>query len=173
MNILIKLYLSFFKIGLFGFGGGYAMISLIEEELIKHNWLDVNKLIDIIAISEMTPGSIAINSATFVGYRIADFGGAIMATLGVISPSFILVILLAIFYHKVKNNNSITDLLESLRPAVIALIIAVSYIIGKTAITDWKGVLIAGVTLSILIKTEVHPLFIILLSGISGIFLYI
>src|SRR5690554_6415833 len=105
MKILLQLFASFFKIGAFSFGGGYAMLPLLEKEFIdKHNWLTTADFIDILAISEMTPGPIAINSATFLGYNVAGILGAIVSTLAVVLPSFIIITLMFKFIRKFKSS---------------------------------------------------------------------
>lgn len=103
MGTLIKLFISFFKIGAFSFGGGYAMLPLIEEEIIQvHNWLTATEFIDIIAVSEMTPGPIAVNSGTFLGYKIAGVIGSVVATTAVVLPSFLVMTLIFIFINRFK-----------------------------------------------------------------------
>ncbi|MTI58976.1 MAG: chromate transporter [Firmicutes bacterium] len=172
MKTLISLYLSFFKIGLFGFGGGYAMISLIQDELQKHGWLSLDEFIDVIAIAEMTPGPIAINSGTFVGFKISSLWGAIVATIGVVTPSFILVIILASTFKKFSDSLYLNRMLKFLQPVIIGLIIAVAFSLSRVSIVDFKGVIICLVVLITMIKTEIHPILIIIMSGLSGALLY-
>ncbi len=124
MKILLELFFSFFKIGMFSFGGGYAMLPLIEREIVHNkHWINYKSFIDIIGISQMTPGPIAINSATFVGYNVAGFKGSLMATLGVITFSFILVTVATHFIIKFKESNALKSALMGMRPALIGLII--------------------------------------------------
>lgn len=172
MNLLIQLYLSFLKIGLFGFGGGYAMISLIQDELVQRGWLSIERYIDIIAIAEITPGPIAINSGTFVGFSVSSFWGAFFATLGVITPSFVLVILLARFFGKVKDSPHVNAILQLLRPAVIGLILAAAFSFGKSNIIDWKSLLISITVFTTMLKTKINPIMLIILSGITGIIIF-
>lgn len=121
--IYIQLFFSFFQIGLFSFGGGYAALPLIQEQVVtSHEWLSIGEFTDLITISQMTPGPIAINSATFVGIKIAGIGGALCATLGCIFPSCILVSILAYIYTKYQDMKLLKGTLASLRPAVVALI---------------------------------------------------
>ena len=121
--IYLHLFWSFFKIGMFSIGGGYAAMPLIQNEVVTLNkWLTLKEFADIITISQMTPGPIAINSATFVGIQVAGFPGAIIATLGCVTPSFIIVISLARLYFKYRKLNIIKGILDGLRPAVISLI---------------------------------------------------
>ncbi len=172
MPLLMQLFLSFFKIGLFGFGGGYAMVSLIQDELTFHGWLSMKTFVDIIAIAEMTPGPIAINSGTFVGYKVLSFLGAISATVGVVAPSFILVITLAHFFEKVKESPYVNAMLDFLRPAVIGLILAAAISFGESSLVDWKGFLIAGGVFLAMLKTKISPILLIVIAGAVGIILY-
>mgnify|MGYP000191630197 CR=1 FL=1 len=171
-KLLTGLYLSFFKIGLFGFGGGYAMISLIQEELEQYGWLNMEEFIDVIAIAQITPGPIAINSGTFVGYKISAFLGALTATIAVITPSFILVLILARFYNKIKSSELINTVLSYLRPTVIGLIIIAAFSIAKTSITDYTGIIIAISVVVLMLKTRVNPILVIVLAGLSGMVIY-
>ena len=119
----LQLFISFFQIGLFSIGGGYAALPLIQEQVVNlHGWMDMTQFIDIITISQMTPGPIAINAATFVGIKTAGIGGAIVATVGCVTPSCIIVLVLAAVYYRFRNLHTIKGVLSGLRPAVVALI---------------------------------------------------
>ena len=121
--LYLQLFWSFFQIGLFSIGGGYAAMPLIQNQVVDlHHWLTLSEFTDLITISQMTPGPIAINPATFVGIRIGGVGGALVSTLGCILPSLIIVMTLAYFYTKYKNIAVIQGVLSGLRPAVVALI---------------------------------------------------
>ena len=123
--IYIQLFLSFLQIGLFSFGGGYAAMPLIQEQIVDtHGWLSMSEFTDLITISQMTPGPIAINSATFVGIKIAGLAGAAVATAGCILPSCVIVTLLAKIYLKYRNVKTFQSVLDALRPAVVAMIAA-------------------------------------------------
>lgn len=172
LKVLFDLLISFFKIGLFGFGGGYAMISLIQNELLAHGWLSMEEFINIIAIAEMTPGPIAINSGSYVGLKIAGLPGSIIATTAVVIPSFFLVLLLAHFYKQIRESRYIKGLLLYLRPTVIALILAAAISIARTSIIDIKSIIIVLGTFFLLHRTKVHPITIIILAGVSGALLY-
>lgn len=124
MTNLIKLFLTFFKIGLFTFGGGYAMIPMIIEETKQFNVLSENDIIDFIAISESTPGPFAINIATFIGYSENGIIGAIAATFGVVLPSFIIILLLVNIIEKVKDNKYFKSIIKTIMPLVIGLILS-------------------------------------------------
>lgn len=121
--IYLELFLSFFQIGLFSIGGGYAAMPLIQSQVVdRHSWLTMQQFADIIAIAEMTPGPIAINSATFVGIRVAGIPGAIVATIGCVFPSCVIVMTLAYIYYRFKGLKAVQGILNGLRPAVVAMI---------------------------------------------------
>lgn len=126
--ILIYLFVTFFKIGLFSFGGGYAMIPLIQAEMQDAGWIDAKEFADLVSISQITPGPIGVNAATYVGYKTAGVAGSVCATTGVFIPSFLLIIIAAHFLRKFTNNRIIESVFKGLRPATIGLIaVAVSF----------------------------------------------
>ena len=144
MNLLVKLFISFFKIGAFSFGGGYAMLPLIEDEIIKvHGWLTTSEFVDILAIAEMTPGSIAVNGATFLGYKVAGVGGSIVATIAVVLPSFIVMSLIFHFVEKFKKSPYVDWIFTGIRPIVLGLIASAAVVVGKNAFIDIKSIFIA------------------------------
>jgi chromate transporter len=123
--MLLKLFTTFFKIGLFSFGGGFAMIPLIQREVIeRHKWIDDKDFLDMLVLAQSTPGPIAVNTAVFVGYKTRGVLGAIAATLGTILPSFIVILLLALFFAEVRENRYVDAAFRAMRPAVVALIVA-------------------------------------------------
>ena len=175
--IYLQLFLSFLQIGLFSFGGGYAAMPLIQEQIVDtHGWLSMSEFTDLITISQMTPGPIAINSATFVGIKIAGLAGAAVATAGCILPSCVIVTLLAKIYLKYRNVKTFQSVLDSLRPAVVAMIAAAGVSILTSAFwqnadkiilaeTDWSMVLIFLICLILLIKAKWNPILVMLLAG--------
>ena len=123
--MLLKLFTTFFKIGLFSFGGGFAMIPLIQREVIeRHKWINSKDFVDMLVLAQSTPGPIAVNTAVFVGYKTAGIAGAVAATLGTILPSFIVILLLALFFAEVRENRYVDAAFRAMRPAVVALIVA-------------------------------------------------
>lgn len=173
MKMLINLFLSFFKIGVFAYGGGYAMIPLIEREIVTtNNWISPSQFLDIIGISQMTPGPIAINSATFVGYRINGFWGSVFATVGVVTFSFILVSIATHYMIKFKNSIILKNALIGMRPALIGLIISAFISLASESYTDIKSVVIGCIILLISLKSKIHPILIIVLSGVLGVVFY-
>lgn len=134
--IYLQLFWSFFKIGMFSFGGGYAMIPLIQEEIQAHGWVEAKEFADIVAISQMTPGPIAVNAATYIGVKTAGVLGSVFATLGVSLPSFILIVVIANFLVKFKESRVIESALKGIRPATTGLISsAVVFFAGMSIIT--------------------------------------
>lgn len=123
--LLFQLFITFFKIGLFSFGGGFAMIPLIQREVIEKNgWINEKDFLDMLVLAQSTPGPIAVNTAVFVGYKTAGTMGAIMAALGTVLPSFIVILLLALFFVEVRENRYVDAAFRAMRPAVVALIVA-------------------------------------------------
>ena len=167
--ILLELFFSFLQIGAFSFGGGYAAMPLIQAQVVtKYHWLSMAEFTDLITISQMTPGPIAINSATFVGIKIAGVPGALVATMGCILPSCIIVTLIAALYLKYRNLSLLRGILGSLRPAVVALIASAGISILITAFwgrssavslagTNWDLVLIFLICVILLQKCKLNP----------------
>lgn len=170
-----QLWWVYLKIGIFGFGGGYAMLSLIQFEVVdKHGWLSLQEFTDVVAISQMTPGPIGINSATYIGYTVTgNIWGAIIATIAVCLPSFLLVLLISYFFVKFKNNRYVTAAFSGLRPMTVGLIGAAALIMmnGDNFI-DYKSVLIFLSAFFLTWKYKLHPILMICLAGIAGLFLY-
>ena len=169
--ILTRLFWEFFKIGAFTFGGGYAMIPLIEKEIVnKYHWLTMEQFTDLIAISEMTPGPVAVNSATFVGYRVAKFWGAVASTLGVILPSFLVIWTISSVFFQFQNNPIVQAAFKGLRPAVLGLIIVAVLSVGKVSIlSGYKSLIIVFGTIIALSIFKIHPILVLVISAIVGI----
>ncbi len=171
--ILLKLFLSFFKIGAFTFGGGYAMIPLIQKEVITNQqWLTTREFIDIIAVAEMTPGPIAINSATFLGYKVSGVFGSIVATLGVVLPSFIVIGIIFYFLSKLRESPNVEQAFKGIRPVVLGLIATAAIEVGKDAIIDFKSIIIAGIVFYLVSVKEKSPIVGIAVAGVMGIIFY-
>jgi len=171
--LLLKLYLAFLKIGTFGFGGGYAMLPLIQREIVDYNaWLSQTDFMDIIGISQMTPGPIAINAATFVGYRTGGILGSVLSTLGVVTTSFILISFANYFFNKFKNSKILANALKGMRPALIGLIISVFITLSYESYRDLYSLIIAAIIGFLLYKTKIHPILIIVIAGFLGILFY-
>lgn len=177
MSVLWQLLVSFFQVGLFSFGGGYAAMPLIQNQIVTlHEWLSMSEFTDLITISQMTPGPIAVNSATFVGIKIAGIPGALIATLGCILPSCIIVMILAKLYLKYRNLDVLQKVLKRLRPAVIAMIasagvsILVTAFFGESAVTltniSWLMVAIFVICYVLLAKVRMNPILVMVLAGV-------
>ncbi len=182
INLYITLFLSFFKIGLFGFGGGYAMLPLIQHEVVNvHHWISVSDFTSIVAISQTTPGPIAFNSATYIGYTaVSNMGfpiiqgiiGSAVCTLAVSLPSFIIMTAVCSFFFKVKNNQWVRAALLVLKPAIIGLIASAALmLINNANFIDYKSWIIF-VVVFIASRKKINPILLILLSGVSGLLLY-
>ncbi len=179
--ILLELFLTFFKIGAFTFGGGYAMLPFIQEEVYSHGWMSAETLVDFVAVAESTPGPFAINMATFVGTEKGGILGAICATLGVALPSFIIILIVATVYEKFKKSKTVAGCMKGLKPAVIGLIAAALLSVGETVffpdtvtLDVFKSIetyisLVLFVAMSVLSFKKVHPIIIIIISAIVGI----
>ncbi|MCH4286682.1 MULTISPECIES: chromate transporter [Bacillota] len=177
--IFLQLFWSFLQIGLFSVGGGYAAMPLIQNQVVSiHNWLTMTEFSDIITISQMTPGPIAINSATFVGIQVAGFPGAIVATIGCVFPSIVLMLLLGYLYYKYSDLKIIQGVLQGLRPAVVSLIAAAGISIGILAFwgesgimlekTDILAVVIFAVCVFVLRKWKPSPTTVMIVAGVIG-----
>lgn len=171
--ILGELFWSFFKVGLFSFGGGYGMLPFIQQEIIVvRGWLTTEQFMDIVAISQITPGPVAINTATFVGYRVAGTAGSTAATLGVVLPSFIVITILTVLIAKYGRLDPVERIFFGLRPVVVALIAYTAFFLGKTALPDLKSWLIGGGVFFAAKFSKLHPILIILLAALAGILAY-
>lgn len=184
--IYLELFWSFFQIGLFSVGGGYAAMPIIEHQVVElHGWMTMQEFVDIITISQMTPGPIAVNSATFVGIQIAGLPGAIIATLGCIFPSCIIVLTLAWVYSRYRNLSVVQGVLGGLRPAVVAMIasaglsILVLSLWNGAAVSlnpadlDWVSLLLFVGALFALRRWKLNPIYAMLACGGIGLVLYL
>lgn len=174
--LYLKLFYVFFKIGLFSFGGGYAILSLIQKDVVEtYGWVTTSEFTEIVALSQITPGPIAINSATYLGYTVTgSVWGSFFTTLGVVLPSFLIVSIILIFLNKFRKSVIVQRGFKALRPVVLGLILAAGLsLLKKENFIDYKSIIIfiGSIILSIKYKVGIIPL--IIGSGILGIFLYI
>ncbi len=167
--IVFQLFYVFMKIGVFTFGSGYAMLALAEKELVQvRGWLTPDQFSDAVALSEVTPGPIMVNLATFVGIRQQGIPGAIMATLGLITPPIIAIILITKFYLGYRDHEMVRKAFEGLRPAVVGLIIVVVIRLWGASVTDYRGLLVAaGVVGAVL--AGLHPILAVVGGGLAGL----
>ncbi len=178
---LIKLFLAFLKIGAFTFGGGYAMIAMTQAEAERQGWLTGEELVDFIALSESTPGPLAVNMATFVGMRTGGVLGAIIATLGIILPSFIIILIIAKCFEKYEKSKAVGGIMSGLKPAVVGMIGAAFISVARavffpsgvsvSAFSDVSFWVFLGLSAaaSVLAFRKMHPIKIILFSAVIGI----
>ena len=179
--IYLQLFLSFLQIGMFSFGGGYAAMPLIQGQVVQaHQWMTMSEFTDLITISQMTPGPIAVNSATFVGIKIAGIPGALAATLGCILPSCIIVTILARLYLRYRKMDMLQGILGTLRPAVVALIGSAGVLILISAFwgssqqmtldqTKWSMVVIFLICFWLIWKKKKNPILVMILAGIMNV----
>lgn len=172
--IYLQLFISFFKIGVFAFGGGYAIITLIQHEIITHGWMTQSELTDIIAISQMTPGPIGINSATYVGYVASgNIWGAVVATFAITLPSFLIMITITRFFMVMQKNRYMQYALQGLRPMVVGMIAAAAILLmNRENFIDYKSYILFGLAFMASLFFRVHPILIIIGTGVLGFVLY-
>jgi len=174
LKLLIEIFITFFKIGSFTFGGGYAMIPLIEKEVVENKkWVTPEEVVDVFAVAQSMPGAIAINSSTFIGYKISGKKGAIVATLGVILPSFLIITLIAIFFSKFQNAPAVEAVFSGIRPAIVGLISFAAVKVSKTSIVDWTGLILAILSSFSVVFFDVHAAFAILGGATAGLAIFI
>ena len=166
--MLFRLFITFFKIGLFSFGGGFAMIPLIQREVIEKNrWIDEKDFLDMLVLAQSTPGPIAVNTAVFVGYKTAGTMGAIAATLGTVLPSFIVILLLALFFVEVRDNRYVDAAFRAMRPAVVALIVAP--LMGLVKGMKWYLMALSAVVAVAVWYFGVSPIYFIAAGVVVGV----
>ena len=177
-NIYLELWLTFMKIGAFTFGGGWAMISIIEREIVdNHKWIEKDEFLDLLAIAQAMPGILAVNIAVVIGDRLKGVKGSMSAAFGTILPSFVIILAIAIFLtpETIKNNDVLTRIFKGIRPAVVALIIAPVITTARAAKINWKTVIIP-VTVAALIYSGLpvvsNPILYIIFGGIGGYIYY-
>lgn len=169
MNIYLEAFGLFSKIGLFTIGGGYAMVPLIEEEIVdKRKWIAKDDFIDLLAISQSTPGILAVNISIFIGYKLRGIRGSIVTTLGTILPSFFIILAIALFFHNFKDNVIVERIFKGIRPAVVALIAAPTFSMAKSAkvnplqYLDTNRISIGHLVIGL------SPIWVIIIAGVGG-----
>lgn len=197
MLLYLQLFWIYIKIGLFGFGGGYAMLSLIQDEVVvKYGWITAQEFTDIVAVSQVTPGPIGINSATYIGYTVTgSIWGALVATFAVSLPSFLLVMLISFFFNRFRYNRYVDAVFRGVRPASVGLIASAALLLALQPGTfhillqrtlpsslkdffvmenfaDWSSLLIFSGVFYCSVKKLLHPILLVVLSGIAGLILY-
>lgn len=165
-----ELFRTFFNIGLFTLGGGYAMIPLIETEVVdKHHWVSKEEFLDLIAIAQSCPGVFAINISIFIGYKLKKTSGAVVTALGTALPSFLIILAIAVFFHRFEDNAVVAAIFRGIRPAVVALIAVPTFNLAKNANITWSTCWIPVLgALAIYLIDGFSPIYLIILAGIGG-----
>lgn len=165
----INLFRIFFKIGFFTLGGGYAMIPQIESEIVdRHKWMDRKDFLDLIAVAQTCPGALAVNMSVYIGYKLRKMGGAVCATLGVALPSFVIILLIAMFFHQFQDDEVVRSIFNGIRPAVVALICAPVFSMGRAAHISWINCWIPIACALLIWLLEVNPIFVLTAAGMCG-----
>ena len=169
VNIYWDSFKTFFKIGIFTLGGGYAMIPLIEEEVVnKKRWVSKEEFLDLIAIAQSCPGVFAINIAIFIGYKLRKIRGALATALGTALPSFLIILLIAMFFHRFQDNPVVASIFRGIRTAVVALIAVPTFNLAKSANISWINCWIPIASALLIWLMGVSPIYIIILAGLGG-----
>jgi len=167
---VLGLFLTFLKIGAFTFGGGYAMIPVIQREIVeKHGWISDDDILDIIAIAESTPGPIAINSATFVGYQVAGFWGSVASTFGVVLPAFTIIYIISFFLRQFEELKAIKYAFIGIRAGVLSLLINAVIKMGKKCFKNIFSYIVVALSFAAVAIFDVNVLFVIIVCAVSGV----
>ena len=170
--MLWDMFITFFKIGAFTFGGGFAMIPIIEEEIVvKRKWIDNDEFLDAIALAQASPGPIAVNMSIYCGYRIKGKLGAIICSLGTVLPSFITILLIASVFYEFRSNPIIDQVFLGIRPAVVALILSAVYKMLKVAKFGYDKLLVSLCALLLMIFTNISPIWLVISGGVGSVML--
>lgn len=170
---LFKLFIIFFKIGAFTFGGGYAMLPLIEAEVVEKNkWVNSEEFLDAIAVAQSSPGPVAVNTSIFIGYKLRGFVGSVVCTLGTVLPSFLIILIIATFFYQYRDNAIVDKVFMGIRPAVAALIFSAVYKLGRKSKVKVSGLIISIMALVAIIFLNISPIIVILAGGLGAIAYY-
>lgn len=171
--MLFDIFKTFFKIGAFTIGGGYAMIPIIQKEVVDNKkWLKDDEFMDSIAVTNSLPGPLAINSATFVGYKTAGIPGAVVAALGAVLPSFLIILIIAMFFSNFSENAVVEQIFAGVRPAVVALIVYALVKLTTSVGINKINIIIAVAALALILFANMHPIFVIVLAGLAGLLIF-
>lgn len=174
MKLYFQLFISFFKIGAFTFGGGYAMIPLIQKEVVdRKQWLAEGEFLDMLAIAQSVPGPISLNTAVFVGNKLRGMKGSLFSSLGIILPSFIVILLIALVFTEFKNNPGVERVFKGIRPAVVALIAAPVWNMAKSAGVTWKLAWIPVAATLVIWLAGVSPIYVVAAAIVGGLICYV
>lgn len=169
---LLKLFTTFFRIGLFTFGGGYAMIPLLERDIVQRNgWIKSEDFTDLLALAQSSPGVFAVNMAVFIGFRLRGVVGALIAALGCTLPSIVIILLIAIFFRQFRHIAVVNNIFMGLRPVVVALIAVPVFNVAKSARIGWTTIWIPVMSALLIVFVGVSPIYVIITAGLLG-FIY-
>ena len=165
----MKLFTTFFKLGLFTIGGGYVMIPLIEREVVdRYRWIEKRDFVDLLAIAQSSPGVLAVNMSIFIGYKLRGVRGSVAAAVGNVLPSVVIILLIALFFNKFREYEVVNNVFMGIRPAVVALIASPVFSVAKSAKIGWTNVWIPLLSALLIVSFGVSPIYIILIAGIGG-----
>lgn len=165
----VNLFRIFFKIGFFTLGGGYAMIPQIEAEIVdRHKWIDRKEFLDLIAVAQTCPGALAVNMSVFVGYKLKKLPGALVSTLGVALPSFVIILAIAMFFSKFKDNAVVASIFNGIRPAVVALICVPVFSMARSARISLTNCWIPIVSALLIYLLDINPIYVLVAAGMCG-----
>ena len=168
--MLFNLFIVFFKIGLFTIGGGYAMIPLIEKDVVERNrWVTKEEFLDLLAVAQSAPGVFAVNISIFIGYKLRSVKGAVVAAVGNVLPSIIIILAIAVFFNSFSDNDIVNNVFKGLRPAVVALIAAPVFSVAKSARIGWTNVWIPILSAILIVTFGVSPVYIIMIAAVAGV----
>lgn len=166
----LKLFTTFFRIGLFTFGGGYAMIPLLERDIVERNaWVGKEEFVDLLAVAQSAPGVFAVNMAVFIGYRLRGKRGALAASVGCVVPSVAIILLIAIFFRQFRHIETVNNIFMGLRPVVVALIAVPVFNVARSAGIGWKNVWVPLLSALLIVAFGVSPIYIIMFAAIAGL----
>lgn len=173
LKVLWELYSVFFRVGFFTIGGGYAMLPMLRKEVVqKYQWATDEEMMDYFAIGQSTPGIIAINTSTFIGYKKAGVIGAVFSTLGMVTPSWIIIISIAVFFEQFANNSVVQSAFMGIRVVVVVLILNAVIKMGKKSIKSWVSLVLALAAFLFIVLTNYSPIYVVVGSGLIGTILY-
>lgn len=168
--MILEMFLTFFKIGAFTFGGGYAMIPIIQEEVVnKKKWINENEFLDAIALAQGSPGPVAVNTSIFVGYRLKGLPGALASLLGTILPSFLTILFIAMFFYQYRDNAILDKIFLGIRPAVVALILSAVYKLTKSSKFGYKKLMISLAALLAIVFLSISPIYLVIAGGLGSV----
>lgn len=168
--MLLEMFITFFKIGAFTFGGGYAMIPIIQEEVVtKKQWIDESEFLDAIAVAQGSPGPIAVNTSIYVGYRVKGLPGALMAILGTVLPSFIIILTIAKFFYQFRDNPILDKIFLGIRPAIVALILSAVYKLTISSRLGYRRLIVSLLSVLAIVFLNISPIYLVIAGGLGSV----